>query len=127
MKLDEIINQTTPRVVDEGLFDVFKKQTDAPERYHPRDDVDGWMERMVAYYKRHHPGEVWQLFCPSSHEYMPMNIHAGLSRVIMQQHMRYYLKLKHQNPEDAQRALRRLYNTSNSSLYNGGPREDYLT
>jgi len=127
MKINEIINQATPQSVVEGLFDVFKKQTSGPEKYPPRDDVDGWMERVIAYYKKNRPSEVWQLFCPSSHDYIPMTIHAGLSRAIMQQHMRQYLKLKHQNPDDAQRALRRLHNTGVNSLYNGGPREDYLT
>lgn len=117
MKVDELY---------EGLFDFIKRNHSTPEvkeppQFPPMNNVDGWMTDMVAFYKARYPDDVWHLFCPSSHDYIPLTLHA-VSTKLLQQHMDHYLTLKSQNPEAATTALK---NVRDYNVFPKGPREDY--
>ena len=93
-----------------------------PARFPARGQVEQWMEQKVAYVMHTTPEHLADLFNPSSGDYLPLAIVAGIGQQAMTDHLDTYRALKEKFPDAVQKARSQFLDYA---FYRGGPSEDY--
>ena len=93
-----------------------------PARFPERGAVEQWMHQKVAYVNHTTPDHLSDLFNPSSGDYLPLAIVAGIGPQAMNDHLEAYRALKDKFPEAVQKARSQFLDYA---FYRGGPSEDY--
>jgi len=103
-------------------FFVPKAVLPVPAKYPGRHNISQWMEQKATYFAYEKPDLLYLLFCPSTGDYLPLSVTAGVSREAFLEHLESYNKIKKQYPEAV--AIAKGYITP-WHIFNGGPSADY--